>query len=274
MQNCNNDVYYFNVVDNQFGPYLGTQLQNLNESTQNDYNLSHPNLSASNSESMNVSENTSGSLAEIKDSLARNLTAKKWEEVINSAKSVFCKRHRTLLHWTNPKLSKTQLKERALSKWETISNNEKSIYISQVSGKIGFNNSILMVNPQLNISHNPPLHNNISEDQAAVNSILEPNEESEKRHYTRQSKQKIQKRKYRTNKSNKLNANLLSNDPQLKKDQKIWKKMRKAAMEGCMTREDLDLISNIEKFEQMDDNIDEIFWESVPSEDGLLFDVI
>lgn len=53
-------------------------------------------------------------------------------EVLKAAKTLFCKRHRTLCRWLSPNTTKRQLNRRVSDAWATLPEIEKNIYISEV----------------------------------------------------------------------------------------------------------------------------------------------
>ncbi|KAL1491459.1 hypothetical protein ABEB36_012056 [Hypothenemus hampei] len=78
-----------------------------------------------------------------------NQFSSKQHEILKKAKSLFCKRTRTLYHWMYPSASKQHIKEVVSTTWDSMAVEEKNVYITQVLGKFGCHNVNLMINPQL-----------------------------------------------------------------------------------------------------------------------------
>ncbi|PNF42935.1 hypothetical protein B7P43_G11836 [Cryptotermes secundus] len=70
-------------------------------------------------------------------------------EVLKAAKTLFCKRHRTLCRWLSPSTTKRQLNRRVSDAWATLPEIEKNIYISEVLGRFGTQGCAAMMNPRL-----------------------------------------------------------------------------------------------------------------------------
>ncbi|XP_033608304.1 uncharacterized protein LOC117282505 [Cryptotermes secundus] len=80
---------------------------------------------------------------------AVDVTEDTHSDVLKAARSLFCKRTRTLYRWVYPNISKYELNRRVADAWDSASQDEKNIYISEVLGRFGTRNRTVILNPRL-----------------------------------------------------------------------------------------------------------------------------